>query len=387
MIGGKLISQGTFGCVYYPQKKCDGFDSRKKKQRHITKLVVDNKYMKHELDIGKIIQSIPSYALYFSPAIDENCNLKPAALTRMNKNGKCNVIKKHKERNKHVKFHLTKSPYVSDTTLQKHLASLSYHTLIMDTYIQVFSSMLEIIEKMQSKHIIHFDLHEKNIMMKGDRPLVIDFGISFLRNKMIDAASNRSELKDIFYFFAPQASHVPPEIHYIGFLLHERDSLQGDFQNWKYVKDSIQENQSIMRLILPTEKERDAYYQDMELSFRRMDNMSLANIIRKLHWDRIDTYMLCMIGLNYMYYILDNNTIRNTKRFKSLFSLLKAGTHPDPMKRFSLQELKEKVKPLLSNKNKGKKQNGRQLTVSQKRELEENTEMLTSIRSMRTLWT
>ena len=384
MIGGKLISQGTFGCVYYPQKKCSGFDSRKKKQTHITKLVVDDKYMKHELNIGEIIQSIPSYALYFSPTIDENCNLKPAALTRMNENGKCNVIKKHKERNKHIKFRLTKSPYVSDITLQKHLASLSYHTLIMDTYIQVFSSMLDIIEKMQSKQIVHFDLHEKNIMMKGDRPLVIDFGISFLRNKMIDASSNKSELKDIFYFFAPQANHVPPEIHYIGFLLHKRDSLQGEFQNWKYVKDSIRENQSIMRLIISSQKERDAYYQHMEASFRRMNNMSLVNIIRKLRWDTIDTYMLCMIGLNYMYYILDNNTIRNTKRFKSLFSLLKAGAHPDPMKRFSLKELKEKVKPLSIYRNKGKKQKGRQLTASQKRELVSNTEMLTTIRSMRT---
>jgi hypothetical protein len=383
MIGGKLISQGTFGCVYYPQKNCNGVDIRQQKKKYITKLVVDDKYMDHELYIGKIIQSIPSYETFFSPTTDVNCKLSSVALKRMNINGKCNVIKKHKERNQNAKFRLTKSLFVSNFTLQKRIASLSHHTLVLDTFIQVFSSMLVNIEMIQSKRIVHFDMHDRNIMMRGNRPLLIDFGISFTHDDMIRAATDISKLKKIFYFFAPQMDHIPPEIQYIGFILHERDSLQGHFHNWKYVKDSIQQNQSLIRLIIPSQEKRDMYYQQMEQTFRRMDQNSLEKIIQNFRWETIDTYMLCMIGLNYVYYMTDNTTITDTKRFKNLFSLLKAGIHPDPEKRYSLLELQEKVKPLLIDKNKGIKQKGKHLTVSQKREMERKSEMLSTIRTLR----
>lgn len=383
MIGGKLISQGTFGCVYYPQKNCDGVDMRQQEKKYITKLVVDDKYMDHELYIGKLIQSIPSYETFFSPTVDADCKLNSVALKRMNVNGKCNVIKKHKERNGNVKFRLTKSLFVSNFTLQKRLASLSHHTLIMDTFIQIFSGMLANIERMQSKGIVHFDIHDRNIMMRGNRPLVIDFGISFTYDDMIRAATDRNQLKKIFYYFAPQMDHIPPEIHYIGFLLHERDSLHGHFHNWKYVKDSILENQSLIRLIIPTQEKRDVYYQQMEQTFRRMDKHSLEQIIQQFRWEKIDTYMLCMIGLNYIYYISENKDITETRRFNDLFSLLKAGIHPDPKHRYSLLELQEKIKPLLQDKNKGRKQKGKRMTVSQKREIEKKSEMISTIRTMR----
>lgn len=382
MIGGKLISQGSYGCVYYPQKKCNGRDSRNGK--FVTKLVVDNEYSQNELRIGKIIKSIgPSHKTFFSLSTDARCNLNNVALKRMNTNGKCNVIKKHQERNKDIKFRLIKSVFVSNFTLRKRLFYQSNYSIILDTCIQVFSSMLSIIDMIQTKSIIHNDIRLDNIMMRGNRPIVIDFGISFTHGDMIQAASDKHKLKDIFFVFTPRHYILAPEIHYISFLLHERDLLSRSFYNWKEVTHQIRTNQSIARLLMDTQEDEDKYYQDMEQSFRRMENSSLENIVRQFKWKTFDMYMLCMIILDFLVEMKDS--MLDSKRFTDFFSLLKEGIHPDPEKRYSIMEFKEKVKPLMINihKNKGRKRKGKRLKESQKREIEKRSNILSVMRTMR----
>ena len=58
----KLLSQGGFGCVYHPGIKCDG---SKDKKKYVSKLQINDYTAVNEVQIGKLIKSIPNYNLFF----------------------------------------------------------------------------------------------------------------------------------------------------------------------------------------------------------------------------------------------------------------------------------------------------------------------------------
>ena len=57
-IGTKLISQGTFGCIFYPAIECDGSISKNKK--YASKLVKNNKTDLNEYLINNFNRSVDS---------------------------------------------------------------------------------------------------------------------------------------------------------------------------------------------------------------------------------------------------------------------------------------------------------------------------------------
>ena len=75
--------------------------------------------------------------------------------------------------------------------------------------------LLNSIDMLNKKNIVHFDLKDENILInkKNKNPLIIDFGIS------LDMRSfNYSKLDDYFYVFAPEYYIWSFEIHIICFL-------------------------------------------------------------------------------------------------------------------------------------------------------------------------
>ena len=87
----KLLSQGGFGCVFYPGVKCDGTSNPDKKI--VTKVQEDNFNAKNEGRIGEILESIPNYNLYFLPVIS-SC---PINIRKIDKTAisKCEIIKEN----------------------------------------------------------------------------------------------------------------------------------------------------------------------------------------------------------------------------------------------------------------------------------------------------
>ena len=63
----KLISQGGFGCVYHPGIKCDGTTDKKK---FVSKLQINDYTAYNEIEIGKLIKSIPNFESFFLPIIE-----------------------------------------------------------------------------------------------------------------------------------------------------------------------------------------------------------------------------------------------------------------------------------------------------------------------------
>ena len=52
--GGAFLSEGGFGCVFYPEINCKGKDTNNK--QYISKIVEKDYYSENEIKIGTIIQ-------------------------------------------------------------------------------------------------------------------------------------------------------------------------------------------------------------------------------------------------------------------------------------------------------------------------------------------
>ena len=90
----KLLSQGSFGCVYYPSLSCKGKPENTKE--YLTKLQKKDFNSKNEKMIGKkIIENIPDYKKHFVPILSY-CDINLSEIDGQELS-KCNVVSKHKE--------------------------------------------------------------------------------------------------------------------------------------------------------------------------------------------------------------------------------------------------------------------------------------------------
>ena len=102
MIGGKLISEGGFGCVFNPSIDCDGLSSSEK---FVSKIQRYDNSAKNEIEIGNILSKISVYKSHFAPVISY-CNIEIGKIKDKDKN-KCMLFKKKK---KHIIWVMYRKP-------------------------------------------------------------------------------------------------------------------------------------------------------------------------------------------------------------------------------------------------------------------------------------
>ena len=139
----KLINQGSYGCIYYPslpfklQKKHSPHTTDERK-RYVSKLQKHNFHSEFEDYIGKKIQDIPSFDIFFVPVLStykiDLATIKQSYVTD------CDAISKYVRRNTHQelnsknsnltsndyqtlnkKFIMQKMKYINGTNLRQHL--------------------------------------------------------------------------------------------------------------------------------------------------------------------------------------------------------------------------------------------------------------------------
>ena len=97
----KLLSQGSFGCVYYPSLNCQGKSEVSKE--YLSKLQKKDFNSENEKNIGKkIIANIPNYKKHFVPILYV-CDVNISEIDDRELQ-KCNVVKKNSD----VPFELQK---------------------------------------------------------------------------------------------------------------------------------------------------------------------------------------------------------------------------------------------------------------------------------------
>ena len=137
MKGGKLLSEGGFGCVFNPSMKCDGSSDSEK---FVSKIQRYDNSAKNEIAIGKILSSIVEYKSHFAPIIS-HCNVDIGQIKDKDKN-KCMLFKKRKTQN----YVMMKLDYVEGMEFLQYMIKNANSVQIINNIINSFNVLL--------KHII-----------------------------------------------------------------------------------------------------------------------------------------------------------------------------------------------------------------------------------------
>jgi len=159
MIGGSLLSQGGYGCVFHPEINCKGKETTKKK--YISKIQKNDFSAENEISIGKHIEKAiktKEEQMYFAPVISQ-C---PINVSKIKVKGvdECKII----EGNNVTDFLLMKIRYINGGVLDTFISENKNSSLIFSLFVSILSGLLKRVEFLIQNNIIHFDIKGQNII-------------------------------------------------------------------------------------------------------------------------------------------------------------------------------------------------------------------------------
>jgi serine/threonine protein kinase len=338
----KLLSQGGFGCIYYPGIKCNGKPHNNKKI--VSKLQKMDETAQNEISIGDIIMSIRNYELYFLPVV-ASCPVNIKAIdTKLLE--ECDSINKAKDKanDKDKQYVLMEVPYVKNK---------AFYTILIDMYsskkhiivglIENYTYLLDAINILLEKSIVHFDIKSENILYNQNThlPLLLDFGISIDMNTLLQGKkiNTNAELEKSFYIYSPDYYIWCLEIHVINYLLNESTS---SFQkeNIKSIStEYVKYNKALLNF---SDAFKANYLLACEAFLSRYIGMDKKKIITDLlsFYPTWDNYSLSVLYLKTFSFMFPHGFHKNSL-ILYFSQMLLYNIHPDPTKRYSLEETKE----------------------------------------------
>jgi hypothetical protein len=182
----KLLSRGTFGCIFKPALTCKGGIDQ---ENFITKVQKQTALSNRELVISEKIKKIKNYNRYFAPIL-KTCTISVGNISG-DEVKKCDFMKNNKQ------IISNKLRYVGKNTLEEYIIQLlrTRPALYIETVYDSFFYLLNSIRVLFANNIVHFDMKENNIMYdeRENKPIIIDFGISFDTNIL------QNQLDEVFY--------------------------------------------------------------------------------------------------------------------------------------------------------------------------------------------
>ena len=328
----ELLSQGGFGCIFYPAFNCKGKVISSKNR--VSKLQLDTFHAHNEVYIGSIIKQIFNYNLYFLPVIS-SCSIGIGLLNKKYIE-KCKIVS-----NKDPNYLLLELPYIKNISF-KHLfldSNKSNKHLFL-IFIETFSYIIIAIEHLLKKNIVHYDLKEENILysLKYENPILIDFGISIPIDKL-----DTSNLNEYFYVYGPDYYIWPLEVHVINFLIHENDRLL--LQDIEDLVETYVLHNSALQIFSKEFKRR---YKIMCIDvLKKYENVNKNIIIKELltYYKTWDLYSLSILYLKF-YAMLFKNGFFENKFIINFSQLLLINISPDPRKRLLLSDTLLKYKDI-----------------------------------------
>jgi serine/threonine protein kinase len=324
----KLLSQGGFGCVYYPGILCDGRPNLSKKV--ISKLQKRGVNSENEILIGNIIRKINNYELFFSPVI-KSCGVNLANIDR-NLLSKCDVVNEKKD-NEYILLDIL---YINSNQFIELIKKMSRKNLIVnifETYIFLLTSINILLEN----KIVHFDLKTDNILYKKttNHPILIDFGIS-LPMGMITSKN----VGEYIYLYAPDYYIWPLDVHILGFLLHKTENKLTKLDAIRIGSEYADNNKS---LHVYSDEFKNNFKEFCIKVAEQFIDMEREEVIEKLisNYTTWDNYAISAFYLNTFSFLFENGFYRN-KLFIYFSQILLLNISPDANKRMSIDETKIK---------------------------------------------
>ena len=322
MKGGKLLSEGGFGCVFNPSMKCDGSSDSEK---HVSKIQRYDNSAKNEITIGNILLNIPEYRNHFAPVIS-HCNINIGQIKDRDKT-KCMLFKKKKT----SKYVLMKLDYIEGMEFLQYMVKNANSVQIINNIINSFNHILRSISLLVTKKIIHYDLKGSNILYSTQKkmPLIIDFGLSINMNNI-----DNINLNEIFYTYAPQYYVWPLEVHYLGLLFNvEKEPNEEALKN--LAKSYVENNKGINKNFSPNflKKFEKKCLEQLKLYSQMAFNERVKYLMN--FWNTWDNYALSITYLRFLKYLALKGFYENSF-IKFMGKLLLQNIHPDPNRRLSL---------------------------------------------------
>ena len=326
----KLLSQGGFGCIFYPGVKCDG--KQDPRTTVVTKLQRKDFNADNEILIGELIMAIPNYKLFFLPVMSScSVNIRDIDSQLINE---CRVVAKGHD----VPFVLMTIPFVSNRGFFEVLtdASMGKNQVIL-TIMETYTYLLSAIKYLLDINIVHFDLKGDNILYNTitTDPQIIDFGISLPIKQLTSKNWNQ-----YFYVYAPEYYVWPLEVHAIGFILHEGSNKLSSSDVRRIAQEYVSFNKAL-----------DVFSSDFRTKYQQLCEVCLESYVGKSGDEVIpqlikkhvswDNYSLSILYLKTFSYMFPRGIHRNSIliRFSQLLAL---NISPDFSVRLSLEETKRK---------------------------------------------
>jgi len=329
----KLLSQGGFGCIYYPGITCAGQPSRD--ITVVTKLQHYDQNAFNEIAIGELVRAIPNYQLFFLPVVS-SC---PINLARIDTNilTDCEIISTEGPLN----VVLMEIPYVENRPFFSMLTSFNKtkkHVIL--NMVETFQYLLNSIEYLIDIDVVHFDLKSPNILYSknANNPLIIDYGISINMKSLTD-----DNLSNVFYMYIPEYYLWPIEVHVICYLLHSGNTLTA--KDVASIVSNAVNNNKALEIFSPDFKNNfielgKNYFNDF---IEKSPNEVIQTLLE--NYKTWDNYALSILYLKMLHYMFYEGFHRN--KLIILFSqLLLTNINPVPQRRRSIEETKKKFKDL-----------------------------------------
>ena len=338
----KLISQGSYGCMFKPGFTCNG--KIEDNEKYITKVQKKKKTSDNETEIGKKIKKIKNYRKYYAPII-ESCEVNIHKITKKQEIEKCNFIDTKKEE----VYESNKITYVGKETLADYYSNnLNNANQILTSMLEQQMVLLEGLDKLANQKIIHLDLKSNNIMINAEsRPIIIDFGLSFETNDL-----EKENYEKIFFVYGPDYGPWCIDITMICYICNE----MGD--NWreeevtietieKVVNEYVKKNTMINRHF--TQEEQEEYTENMMGYFQKKQTTG-EKMVREIleKGETWDNYALNVIYLE----LFRNLQLSNYKEFhfiQEYEQILKRELKVVPSERNSIKENMRLIHKIFGN--------------------------------------
>jgi serine/threonine protein kinase len=333
----RLISEGTYGCVFHPGFKCNN-SQENVDVKYVTKIHsnINSSIVKNEIAVSqKIRDNIPDFDLYFSPVI-KTCKVDLAKSDA----AKCKLIK-----DKTVKtFESTEMKYIDGKTLFKHVEHLMKQGKIQSKiYAEIatlYKRLCISIEKLRTINVVHFDLKSDNIIVTNSgTPTIIDFGISIdmdiITREMLQApvtkshGANKAELYKLldtkFYAFSTEYTPWCIDIVLICFILQKQKHKEiiKTEQIMQIFDEVMQKNKFADKIYLRDAlKEYRAKFQEVVASkYGNTENVNLLNHLLQ-NFAKWDLYSVTILFMEMLEKIKQNPNSNHVKEIKKNLGFL-----------------------------------------------------------------
>lgn len=352
----KFLNEGGYGCIYYPGITCDGKPQLTKNV--VSKLQQNNESSANEIQMGKQIKAIPNYQLYFLPVV-ASC---PVSLSTINSKllTECSNITERdidedKARDNKVRGNKARENEGYILMEVPYVLNKSFYTILIDMYaskkhviigiIENYTYLLEALETLLSANIVHFDLKSDNILYNQQThlPLILDFGLSI---HMPDL--NAETMAIYFYNYTPDYYIWPLEVHVINFLLYEMEEDGeagiGEADVKKIAAAYVQHNKGLTNFSVDFNKN---YLEACETYLRTYVGKNKKKTIEMLlsFYSSWDNYSLSILYLKTLSLMFPKGFHKNSL-ILYFSQMLLYNIHPDPSKRYTLAETKQRFKDI-----------------------------------------